>query len=274
MILDGKKVSEEIILNIKKEVEILNYKPKVIDIVIGHDEPTKLYVKNKQKACDEVGIEFEIVNFDISEAEEKIISFIEKLNLDSTVNGIMIQLPIPQKHDVIKIINTINPNKDIDGLTDYNHSKLYNDNCNIVPCTPKGILRLLDYYNIELKDKNIVIIGRSNLVGKPLFHLLLNKNANITICHSRTSNLTHYTKDADIIICAANKENLLTEEMVNSKAIVIDVGIIFENGFIIGNVEKKVYEKVEKITPVPGGVGPMTIAMFLENILLCCKNSE
>lgn len=274
MILDGKKVSREILNQIKEDIINLQDKPKVVDIVALNDKANKLYVKNKFEACKKVGIDFELKIFDKDVSEDELITYINKLNIDNTVDAIMIQLPMPKNIDSNKVINTIVPAKDVDGLTYYNQAKLYNDYYDLIPCTPKGIIKLLDVYNIPLENKDVVIIGRGNLVGKPLIHLLLGKNANVTICHSKTTDLSRYTKRADVLICATDKINLITKDMVNDSCTIIDVGISFKDGKLYGNVNKDVINKVKYITPVPGGVGPMTVAMFLENILICYKKNK
>lgn len=274
MILDGKKLSTELINQLKIKVSKLKTKPKVVDIVIGENSSNNLYIRNKKKACIKVGIEFELVSLPSQISEKEIITLINKLNNNQLVDGIMIQLPLPKHFNTGKIINHINSKKDIDGLTQYNQIKLYNNEADIIPCTPKGILKILDYYNISIKGKHVVIIGRSNLVGKPLMNLLLNQDATVTICHSKTKELLKFTKNADILICAINKANMIKKEMVKSNCIIIDTGIIYINNEIQGNVDQSVIEKVKYITPVPGGVGPMTVAMFLENIVLCYNKNK
>ncbi len=267
MYLDGKKISEKILEKIKKEVEQYKEKPKVIDIVIGNASVNQLYIKNKRKACEKVGIIFELKSFEASVKEEEIVQFIQTKNQDQTVHAMMIQLPVPERFQ--HVINTITPSKDVDGLTYESQVKLYNNEPTLIPCTPKGILKILKYYKIPIQDKNIVIIGRSNLIGKPLMHLLLNQNANITVCHSKTTNLSKYTLKADIIICATNASNSIHKNMVSSECTLIDAGTSYQNGKLEGNVDLDVYNHVKAITPVPGGVGPMTVAMFVENIMEC-----
>lgn len=271
MILDGKIVSEQILNKIKNDIVNLQVKPKVVSIVTLNSEPNKLYVKNKSEACRKVGVDFELKIFDENVNEEEIINYINKLNNDDTVHAIMFQLPMPKSIDSNKIINTITSNKDVDGLTYYNKAKLYDNNYDLIPCTSKGIIKLLDFYDISLENKEVVIIGRGDLVGRPLIHLLLSKDANVTICHSKTINLSQYTQRADVVICATDKINLITKEMLKKDCTIIDAGISFKNGKLYGNVNKEVINNVKYITPVPGGVGPMTVAMFLENILICYK---
>lgn len=274
MIIDGKKISKEYLKKIKEEVSKLNSQPKVVDIVIGENRSSKLYIKNKRIACTKVGIIFEELNLASDISQQVIINLIKQLNKDEKVSAIMIQLPLPRHFDTRKIINTINSQKDVDGLTDDNQIKLYNNIPDLIPCTPKGILNLLKYYKIKLKGKHVVIIGRSNLVGKPLLNLLLNEDATVTICHSKTKELSTFTKNADILISATNQCNLIKKKMVKKESVIIDVGMSYNKNILQGNVSQDVIKKVAYITPVPGGVGPMTVAMFLENVLLCHKKGE
>lgn len=276
MILDGKKVSQLLLKNMQQEVERFSVKPKVVDILIGNNDASKLYVQNKRKACEKVGIIFEEFNFSENATEKDILACIKKLNNDKSVDAILVQLPLPNKFNAKIIINTINPSKDVDGLTDYNQLRLFCNENAIIPCTPKGILKLLKSYNISLYDKNVVLLGRGDLVGKPLLPLLLKENANVMICHSKTSDLMKYTKNADILICATNVPNLIFKEMVKEDSVVIDTGIFYDikTCKIYGNVRPEVEEKVKYITPVPGGIGPMTVAMFIENVLICYKKNH
>lgn len=274
MILDGKKVSQVLLENIKKEVEGYTSKPKVVDIFIGDNAASEIYIKNKRKACLQVGIIFEEITFSENVTEEEILTSINKLNNDVSVHAILVQLPLPKRLNSKTIINTIHPKKDVDGLTDYNQIRLFHNENTMVPCTPKGILRLLKEYQISLQDKNVVLLGRGALVGKPLLPLLLKENANVMVCHSKTSDLKKYTKNADVLICATNQPNLISKDMVKKDGIVVDVGIFYDTKThkIYGNVKKEVEDIVKYITPVPGGIGPMTVALFIENILICYKN--
>ncbi len=275
MILDGRLVSNQIKEKLKEEINKLNIKPKVIDIQIGYNESSEVYIKSKEKACNEIGITFECRRFDETVEENVIVEEIKKINNDKTVNAILIQAPIPSKYNTKTLIDTINPDKDIDGLTTTNIGRLVNDSPSFVPCTPLGIMELLKYYNINVEGKNVVIVGRSFLVGMPLFHLMLKSNATVTICHSKTKNLEEQTKKADILIVSVGKKHLVNFDMVKEGSIVIDVGITKENGRIYGDVDfENVKEIANHITPVPGGVGPMTVAMFLSNIVKSYKNQQ
>lgn len=266
--LKGKEVSAYLREEIKKEVAKLEKKPKMVDIQIGYNPASDIYIAGKEKASNEVGIKFECLRYDENEDQENIINKIKEMNNDPEINGIFIQSPVPDKFDEIKLMNTVIPEKDVDGLTYLNAGKLLNNIEAMVSCTPNGIIKMLDYYKIDIEGKNVVIVGRSNLVGKPLMNLFLNRNATVTVCHSKTSDLKMHTKKADILVAAVGKKHLITKEMVKKGAVVIDVGINRIDGKIYGDVDyDNVYEKVKYITPVPGGVGPMTVTMLLYNVL-------
>ncbi|MEG0826015.1 MAG: bifunctional 5,10-methylenetetrahydrofolate dehydrogenase/5,10-methenyltetrahydrofolate cyclohydrolase [Bacilli bacterium] len=272
MILDGKMCSQIIKDKLKKEIQTFKITPKLIDIQIGDNEASEIYIANKAKAAMSVGIDFECIRFTNNNTELEIINKIEELNKDDKVFGILIQLPIHPKFNYKKIVNAISFKKDVDGLTDINVGKLNNNNDGLVSCTPLGIIELLKYYKIELLGKNVVIVGRSNLVGKPLINLFLNEDATLTICHSKTSNLEYFTKNADVLIVAVGKKHLITKNMVKKGAVVIDVGINRVDNKIYGDVDfDNVKEIVSYISPVPGGVGPMTIAMLLSNVVKSYK---
>jgi len=267
-IIDGKLIRDEILVQIKKEVKTYMIKPCLAVIQIGNDEASNSYIKAKENACHNTGIYFKHIKFDEDAKEIEVINKILELNNDEYVHGILIQLPLPEKFNPDKLINYIARNKDVDGLTDINLGKLYNNKNGLISCTPQGIIKILEHENIEVEGKNVVIVGRSNLVGKPLLGLLLNKNATVTICHSKTTNLKEHTQKADILIVAVGKKHFITEDMVKDKAVVIDVGINKEDGKLYGDVDfAKVKTKASKITPVPGGVGPMTVAMLMNNVI-------
>lgn len=274
MIMDGREVASKIKEEIKNEISLLSNKLTLCVVQVGDDEASNIYIKQKEKLANELGINFIHKKYnDISEEllEEEII----KLNENKYITGIIIQLPIPDKYNTNKLINLIDPNKDVDGLTDYNKVKLYNNEEGIIPCTPLGILELLNHYNIDVKGENIVIIGRSLLVSKPLFNLLLNKDATVTMCHSKTINLSSITKNADILISATGKPHLVTEDMIKDNAVIIDVGISRIDGKLCGDVDfENVSKKASYITPVPGGVGPMTVIMLMKNILNAYKKQK
>jgi len=274
-IIDGKKVSKEIKENLKKVIELFSSKPKLAIIQVGDDSASEIYVNMKRRETTKIGIDFMLIKYD-SDINEKIIEeTIKSLNKDKSINGILIQLPLPSNMDAKRILNLIDPIKDVDGLTNYNIVKLINKEDAIIPCTPFGIIKLLEYYNIDVRDKKVVIIGRSNLVGRPLCNMLLNMDATVTVCHSKTKNLKDYTKRADVLFTATGKKHLITRDMIQKDAVLIDVGINRENGKLSGDVDfDNVYKKCSMITPVPGGVGPMTIAMLLYNLVSCYKKQN
>ena len=279
VIIDGKKLAKEIRENLKIKCEELKERgiePKLAVILVGNDKPSQIYVKNKSKACEEIGIKFEEYLLDENITQKELINLIEKLNKDNTIHGILLQSPIPEQLDINEAFRKILPEKDVDGFNPVNVGKLVLNQDTFVSCTPYGIMKMFEAYNIDLTGKNVTIIGRSNIVGKPLIQCCLNKNATVTICHSKTKDLKEHTKKADILIVAIGKSKFITEDMVKKDAIVIDVGINRdENGKLTGDVD---FENVEKkasfITPVPGGVGPMTIAMLMNNVLKATKNLE
>lgn len=270
-IIDGKKVSLELKEKLKKKIEKLDEKLTLVDISVGFDEATKVYVLQKEKMAKSIGFNFLNLHFDEIN-ETNLIKEIEKLNKDPKITGIIVQLPLPSYLDKDKIINTIDSKKDVDGLTNINMLKLVKGETCLKPCTPKGVITLLNYYNIDVVNKNVVIIGRSNLVGLPLFHLLLKKNATITLCHSKTSNLSYYTKHADILIVSVGKKDLITKDMIKKGVIIIDIGINRVDGKLYGDVSFECLEKAKLMTPVPGGVGPMTVISLMENVYETKKN--
>ena len=275
-IIDGKELAKSIRLKLKEEVNELknaNIKPKLAVIMVGNDKASKVYVKNKSKACEEIGIEYEEYLLPENTEMTELLELLEKLNNDVTIHGILVQSPLPEGLDANEAFRKISPKKDVDGFHPVNVGKLsLNQDC-FVSCTPYGIIKMLETYNIPIEGAHAVIIGRSNIVGKPLAKCLLNKNATVTVCHSKTKNLNNITKQADILISAIGKPKFVTEEMVKEGATVIDVGINRMNdGKLIGDVDfENIKEKVSYITPVPGGVGPMTIAMLMHNVVKASK---
>lgn len=278
-ILDGKEVSQKVKLSIKEQVDKLKEKgifPKLVTISVERDGAFSIYIKNKKKACDEVGILCENISLGSDTTEEELIDLIEKLNAKDDIHGILLQSPVPEHIDINKAFSSISSNKDVDGFNPINIGKLMLGQDTFIPCTAKGIIRMLEYYNIEIEGKHAVIVGRSNIVGKPVMKCLLDKNATVTTCHSRTKDLSNYTKQADILVVATGKEGLINGEMVKKDAVVIDVGINFTmDGKLVGDVDfESVSKKASYITPVPGGVGPMTVAMLLENVILATKKEK
>ncbi len=271
----GKAVSQKVKDNIAKYTATLTVKPGLAVIQIGEDAASDIYINQKRKAAKEVGITFKHFKFTEDDNEETIIDKINELNNNEYVFGIIVQLPIPRKFNKNRIINTISPDKDVDGLTAVNLGKLVTKDDGFVSCTPAGIMYLLNEYDIDVSKKHVVIIGRSELVGKPLMNLMLNNDATVTICHSKTVNMDTITKTADILIVATGKPKLIKANIIKDSAIIIDVGINRVNGKIIGDVDyDDVYEKVSYITPVPGGVGPMTVSMLLNNVMISHKKAN
>ena len=270
--MDGKALSLTLEAELKLKVDALREKnariPKLVVILVGDNPASQTYVKNKAKACERVGFLSEIIELDGSISQEIVLSTIDRLNRDETVDGILVQLPVPKHLDAKAIVHALDPNKDVDGLHPLNVAKLYENEKGFVPCTPKGIMRLLKEYQINVVGKHCVVLGRSNLVGRPVAQLLLNENATVTICHSKTQNLSEFTKQADIIVVAIGRANFLTSKDVNHAECIIDVGINRVDGRLVGDVAyEELVDKVDAMTPVPGGVGPMTIGMLLENTL-------
>lgn len=276
IIINGKELSAKVRANLKIEVDGLKEKgifPKLAVIMVGNDSASAVYVRNKSKACNEIGVEFEEFLLPESTTREELLNLIEELNNRKDVNGILLQSPIPKHLDIREAFNAIDYKKDVDGFHPINVGKLtIGEDC-FVSCTPAGVMKMLEEYNIDIEGKHAVVIGRSNIVGKPLAQCLLNKNATVTICHSRTKNLGEITKQADILVAAIGKPKFVTADMVKEGAVVIDVGINRnEDGKLVGDVDyQNVESKASYITPVPGGVGPMTIAMLMENVVKSVK---
>lgn len=279
MIISGLEVSSKIKEELITKVQSLNKNgiyPCLSTILVGDDPASTIYVRNKHRACAEVGIETKDNKISSSIEEKNLIELIKSLNDDPSVHGILMQLPLPAHINQFNVINAINPQKDVDGLTYYNAGLLLNKRSLFIPCTPLGVMELLKYYNIELRGKDVVIVNRSILVGKPIALLLLDKDATVMICHSHTKNINEKVKNADIVITAVGNRKLFTlrEESVKDGVVVIDIGITRENGKIKGDVDfENVSKKASWITPVPGGVGPMTIAMLLKNTVIAASSS-
>ena len=266
-LLDGKEVKLKILEDLKQKLLNLNEKLGLVVIQIGNDPASDVYVRQKKKMAEDLGYNFNHINLDENVNEDEILAIIDMLNNDNLVDGILVQMPIPSTLNVKRIQNAILPYKDVDGLTDINIGKLVHNEDSLVACTPMGIIDLLDYYNIDIEGKNVVIIGRSDLVGKPLASLMINRNATVTLCHSKTINLDFYTKNADILVVAIGKPNFIKRDSVKDGAVIIDVGINrMANGMLCGDVDfDDVKDKVSYITPVPGGVGQMTVAELALN---------
>ena len=267
-LLDGKIVKKQILEELKKEVEKLERKPGLVVIQVGEDPASKVYVGQKEKMAAAIGINFEHLKLKENVTQEKIEREIKKRNKDDNVDGILVQMPLPKHLDAKKIQNLIDSSKDVDGLSDTNAGKLIHHVDCLEPCTPKGIMEILDYYKIPVEGKNVVIVGRSDLVGKPLAAMMLNKNATVTVAHSKTNDLKSITKNADILVAAVGKKGIITEDMVKENAVIIDVGINRVDDKLYGDVDfEGVKDKVSYITPVPGGVGQMTVASLGQNVI-------
>ena len=278
VLIDGKKVSEEIRNQLAEEIQRLKKKtgktPGLATLLVGDDPASAVYVRNKNKICGELGFQSFEQKLSADTSEEKLLQLVRELNSNKDIHGILVQLPLPNQIDSEKILEAIDPKKDVDGFHPVNVGKLLVGNALLTPCTPTGIIELLDRYDIEISGKHAVIIGRSNIVGKPVSMLLLQRNATITICHSRTQKLEEVTRSADILVAAVGRAKFVTEEMVSEGTVVIDVGINRVDGKLTGDVDfEPVSKKASHITPVPGGVGPMTIALLMGNTLKAFKES-
>ncbi|ARH77321.1 bifunctional methylenetetrahydrofolate dehydrogenase/methenyltetrahydrofolate cyclohydrolase FolD [Staphylococcus aureus] len=275
-ILDGKQIAKDYRQGLQNQVEALKEKgftPKLSVILVGNDGASQSYVRSKKKAAEKIGMISEIVHLEETATEEEVLNELNRLNNDDSVSGILVQVPLPKQVSEQKILEAINPDKDVDGFHPINIGKLYIDEQTFVPCTPLGIMEILKHADIDLEGKNAVVIGRSHIVGQPVSKLLLQKNASVTILHSRSKDMASYLKDADVIVSAVGKPGLVTKDVVKEGAVIIDVGNTpDENGKLKGDVDYDAVKEIAgAITPVPGGVGPLTITMVLNNTLLAEK---
>lgn len=275
-LISGKEVSAKVKAEVREETAELikkGIKPGLAVVIVGNDPASRVYVNSKKKACEEVG--FNSFEYALPEetTQEELLALVEKLNNDSNVDGILCQLPLPGQINENAVINSIKPDKDVDAFHPYNVGKIMIGDFAFLPCTPAGVMELIDSTGVDISGKSCVVIGRSNIVGKPMSMLLLHRNGTVTICHSRTKNLAEICKSADVLVAAVGKANFVTADMVKDGAIVIDVGMNrLENGKLCGDVDfENVEKKASYITPVPGGVGPMTIAMLMKNTLTAAK---
>ena len=277
-IIDGKVISASVKERVKAEVSKLKEKGITVGlavIIVGEDPASKVYVSNKKKACENLGIISEEYALPESTTNEELLALIEELNSKPSINGILCQLPLPSHLDEKLIINSIDPEKDVDAFHPFNVGKIMIGDFDFLPCTPAGVMEMLKYENIEVEGKTCVVIGRSNIVGKPMNMLLLHQNGTVTVCHSKTKNLKEVCKNADILVAAVGRPKFVTEDMVKEGAVVIDVGINRVDGKLCGDVDfENVKNKASAITPVPGGVGPMTIAMLMQNTLTAAKKQN
>lgn len=277
-IIDGKLVSAAVKERVAAEVKALNQKGISVClavILVGSDPASQIYVANKKKACEQLGIISKEYLLPETTTQDELISLVKELNADKTVNGILCQLPLPKGLDEKVVIEAIDPNKDVDAFHPVNVGRIMIGDYDFLPCTPAGVMEMLSYYNIDVCGKECVVIGRSNIVGKPMGMLLLHKNGTVTIAHSRTKNLSEVTRRADILVAAVGKAKFVTADMVKNGAVVIDVGMNRADGKLCGDVDfDAVSEKASYITPVPGGVGPMTIATLMQNTLTAAKRQN
>lgn len=270
-IINGKEIADNLKKEIKQEITNISDKLKLVVVQVGNNPASNVYINKKRQLCEEMGIDFELKKFETI-TEDDLIKEIEKLNNDKDVTSILIQLPLTPNINETRVIEKITPQKDVDGLTSKNLGQLFTKQQAIIPCTALGVIKLFEKENIDLEGKHVVVVGRSKLVGIPLISLLLTKNATVTICHSKTKNLSEETKKADILIVAIGKKEYISKEMIKEDAIIIDVGINRCEDKIYGDVAfSEVYDKCKKITPVPKGVGPMTVIMLINNIIECYK---
>ncbi len=270
-VMDGKEVSNRILGDISEEIKRSGLRPRLALVRVGEDEASKVYLGLKERACEKVGIYTDNHMLPEETTQKELLKLIGELNCGED-HGILVQLPLPEHIDQDIIIHSIDPSKDVDGIHPENLGKLLSGKEGIVPCTPKGIIKLLEYYGIEISGKHVVVVGRSNIVGKPVAMLLMHRNATVTLCHSKTTDLKEHTSRADILVIAIGKPKTITADMVKENAVVIDVGISRVDGKLIGDVDfQNVRDKTSYITPVPGGVGPMTVAMLMKNTLSACK---
>ncbi len=266
-ILDGKKLRDKILENLRVKLENFSVKPTLVVILVGENPASKIYVNNKKKTAEKLGINSEVINYPSDISEKELLDKIEELNNDKSVTAILVQLPLPEHISKENVMNKILPEKDVDGFTPYNFGKLFSgEEPTVYPCTPKGILLLLDEYGIDPAGEHVVIVGRSNIVGRPLSQMMLNRNATVTVCHSKSKNLEQIIKTADILISAVGK-NIIEGKMLKSDCVVVDVGIFKdENGKTRGDLDFESASQIASyISPVPGGVGPMTIASLMLN---------
>jgi len=274
-LIDGRELAKQTRIAIKKEIENMAVKPKLTVVLVGDDPASKVYVRNKEKFAGIVGMDSAVIRLPETTSEEELLALVVKLNNDKSVSGVLVQFPVPKHISQEKVMNTISPEKDVDGLTPVNIGRLAAGCEGLTPCTPTGIMRMIKSTGIEISGKNAVVVGRSLLVGKPVAMMLLKENATVTICHSRTKDIAAEVSRADIVVAAVGIPDFIKGIMIKKGAVVIDVGINQVGEKLIGDVEFETAKlNASYITPVPGGVGPMTIAMLLENTMTACKNQN
>lgn len=276
-LIDGRQIANELLAELEQEADKLKINhvhPKLAVILVGEDPASLSYVRQKERSCEKVGVLWEQFSYGSNVSQEDLEAKVDELNADPSIHGILIQLPLPEHIDVPLLLKRIEPNKDVDGFHAYNIGKMFisKDFEALVPCTPKGVIKMLDYHNVEVQGAEAVVVGHSNIVGKPMSTMLLNRDATVTTCHIHTQDLAFHTKRADILVVAVGKHNLITADMVKEGAVVIDVGINRVDGKLCGDVDfENIKEKASHITPVPGGVGPMTVACLIENVIIAAQ---
>ncbi|MBU0526938.1 bifunctional 5,10-methylenetetrahydrofolate dehydrogenase/5,10-methenyltetrahydrofolate cyclohydrolase [Candidatus Micrarchaeota archaeon] len=270
-ILKGKEVADSMLEETRVIVEQMERKPHLAIVLVGNDPASEVYVKKKLQKAETVGIRTTMKRMDENTSEEDVLKIVEQLNDDSDVDGFIVQAPLPKQIDFTKIVEMIKPEKDVDGWTSANMGRMFVGLPALMPATPLGVMKMLEYYEIELNGKNVTVIGRSNVVGKPLALMLLKKNATVTVCHSRTKNLSVHTKNADVVVAAVGKPGLVTANMIKEGAYVIDVGTTRVDGKIKGDVLFEEVIKKANCSPVPGGAGPMTVAVLISNVVMAAQ---
>ncbi|HOK64666.1 MAG TPA: bifunctional 5,10-methylenetetrahydrofolate dehydrogenase/5,10-methenyltetrahydrofolate cyclohydrolase [Bacillota bacterium] len=270
-IMDGKKIASEILDEVRAEVKALSERgiiPKLSVILVGDDPASVMYARSKERACKKSGIDYELITFPSDAKEESVLQELERLSVDQSCHGIMVELPLPEHMNKDRIMMAINPLKDVDGINPINRGQMFTKKTGLFPVTPQSCIEIMKRSGITIEGKNVCLIGRGDTVGKPLIFLLLNENATVTVCHTRTRDLSFHTKRADIVVAAAGKPDLVTEDMVSPGVVVVDAGINQVDGKTVGDVDfEGVSKKAEAITPVPGGVGSLTTALLQKNLL-------
>lgn len=273
LILDGKTLASEIKTKVKKITSDMKLRPHLAVVLVGDDPTSQIYVRNKQRDCEECGIESTTYTFPSSTRELELYAFVSGLSQNPDIHGILVQLPLPPHIDPKLIISAISPEKDVDCFTPHNTGLLYQGKPQFIPCTPGGVIEMLNHYGIPISGKRCVVVGRSNIVGKPMAELLTQNNGTVSLCHSKTQHLPAYTRDVDILVSAVGISRFITDDMVSSNTVIVDVGMNRdENGKLCGDCTTAVYEKSSAYTPVPGGVGPMTRAMLMLNTVKAAQH--
>lgn len=274
MILNGKLIAEQIFAEILEQIAKLPKPPKLAVVLVGDNPASLSYIRQKRKAAERLGMDFELFSFEASISEQELVAAIQGLNNNPDITGFIVQLPLPAHIPTNAIIAAIDPEKDVDGFTAENIGRLFLGTADLISCTPRGIMELLNRSDMDVRGKSVTIIGRSNIVGKPLSLLMINAGATVTVCNSQTKDIGHYTRNSDIVVVATGQPKLLTLDMVKPGTVVIDVGFSVVDGKISGDADYEAIEPTCLITPVPGGVGPMTVAMLMKNTYIAARKGE